>query len=52
MQACMTGAGFTQLDQGCEKADLDSDTDVDTTDLGIFQACVAGPHIPPPPACP
>ncbi len=32
--------------------DLDSDGDVDMTDYGLFQACMTGPNLgPPPPGC-
>jgi hypothetical protein len=35
----------------CTVADLDSDEDVDQSDLGLLQICLAGSDVLPPPAC-
>jgi hypothetical protein len=42
-QACLTGAGFAQLDPACQKARLDADGDVDEQDVGMFLRCRTAP---------
>lgn len=46
LQACMTGLTVPVQDPACMGARLDSDSDIDQTDLAKFIDCVSGPDQP------
>jgi hypothetical protein len=39
---CLTGAGSEPVATECQKADMDSDGDVDQSDFGLLQRCFSG----------
>lgn len=51
LQACFTGSGEELTDPACERAKLDSDSDIDGEELNRFKKCLAGPGVLPPPTC-
>jgi hypothetical protein len=42
MQLCVTGSYVNNVPAGCEPARLDSDFDIDDTDIQLFLGCVSG----------
>ena len=51
LQACLTGPTFPQTDANCQDARLDSDDDVDLTDVLVFWNCLTSPGEQIDPGC-
>ena len=49
IQACV--AGYAAVAESCADADLSGDRHVNRNDLGVFQGCMSGAHVPTDPDC-
>jgi len=51
LQACLTGAGYSQDAPACQDTRLDGDSDVDNLDVARFLRCMSGENIMADPNC-